>query len=350
MSTMTASAGGASLSVPARPLWIVVAAVLAIGAVAFGVAFDAEVLAAVHVWEASTAYNHCYLIVPITAYLIWERRAALLILTPQPVFWPLLAMIPVGLTWLFAVQLGIMEGRQLMVMTLFQIFVFSVLGYRAWRVIAFALLYLYFLVPFGEFLTPQLQDIAARLGVFWLNALDIPNYYEPAGQTVEVPGATFIIAEACAGLRFLIASIALGALYGYMMYRSMARRAAFLVASIIVPLIANGFRVFGIIWLGYILSSAEAAAADHLIYGWIFFSIVSLLLIVAGLPFRQAIPAWPVAADGLAVTPRAKMLAVGVGAVAVLFVAVLAAPAIAQGPVGGAMGAAASGLKHTLGR
>jgi exosortase/archaeosortase family protein len=88
-------------------------------------------------------------------------------------------------------------------------------------------------------------------------------------------------------LRFLIASIAFGVLYSLLMYRSPMRRAIFIIASIIMPVIANGFRALGIVWLGHILGSAEAAATDHILYGWIFFSIVILLLIVAGLPFRE---------------------------------------------------------------
>jgi hypothetical protein len=36
-----------------------------------------------------------------------------------------------------------------------------------------------------------------------------------------------------------------------------------------------------------VLGSAQAAAADHIIYGWIFFSLVILLLIALGLPFRE---------------------------------------------------------------
>ncbi len=61
----------------------------------------------------------------------------------------------------------------------------------------------------------------------------------------------------------------------------------FIVASIIVPIIANGFRGLGIVYLGYLLGSAQAAATDHVLYGWIFFSIVILILIALGLPFRQ---------------------------------------------------------------
>jgi exosortase/archaeosortase family protein len=88
-------------------------------------------------------------------------------------------------------------------------------------------------------------------------------------------------------LRFLIASIAFGYLYAILIYRSPVRRGLFIAASIAVPIVANGFRGLGIVYLGYLLGSAEAAATDHVLYGWIFFSIVILILIALGLPFRQ---------------------------------------------------------------
>jgi exosortase/archaeosortase family protein len=126
-----------------------------------------------------------------------------------------------------------------------------------------------------------------------LPLLHIPAYI--TGYTIEIPEGTFLIAEACAGLRFLIASIAFGCLYALVMYRSPLRRAVFIGVSIIVPIIANGFRALGIVALGHYLGSAEAVEADHVLYGWIFFSIVILILIVLGLPFRedQIVPATP---------------------------------------------------------
>jgi hypothetical protein len=54
--------------------------------------------------------------------------------------------------------------------------------------------------------------------------------------------------------------------------------------------LANGIRALGIVLLGHHLGSAEAAAADHLIYGWVFFSVIILLLVLAGLPFREDRP------------------------------------------------------------
>ena len=75
--------------------------------------------------------------------------------------------------------------------------------------------------------------------------------------------------------------------YALLNYRSPVRRIVFIGASIVVPVIANGFRALGIVVLGNILGNAEAAAADHIIYGWVFFSIVMLLLVAAGLPMRE---------------------------------------------------------------
>jgi exosortase A len=346
MSAISVPSAGAGVSV--QRLWTVAIIVLAVGAITFGLVFHAEVMRAVAVWDESTAYNHCYLILPISAYLIWERRRVLAARAPQPNGWVVIAMLPVGLVWLFAAQAQIMEGRQLAAMSLFELFVLAVLGFEVWRVSAFALLYMYFLVPSGAFLTGPMQDFAARFAVAGVELVGIPVYSN--GLDIEVPGARFVVAEACAGLRFLIASVALGTLYGYTMYRSWKRRAAFIVVSIIVPIIANGMRVWGIVVLGYWLGDAQAATADHLIYGWVFFSMVSIILILLGLPFRQEVPAFAIPPAGSSNLRGQQVRMVATAGLSILFVGVLASPVVSHGPVAEAMDGAVAGLKHVLGR
>ncbi len=197
----------------------------------------------------------------------------------------LLLGVPLAAVWLVSERLGIMEGRQLAAISFVEVLFLAMLGRRLWWAMAGPLLYLYFLVPFGEFLTPKLQDVTTWFIREGLELLGIPAYID--GYVIEIPRGTFFVAEACAGLRFLIASIAFGCLYALMMYRSPVRRGVFIVVSIIVPIIANGFRGLGIVVLGYVLGSAQAAATDHVLYGWMFFSIVILMLIALGLPFRE---------------------------------------------------------------
>ena len=136
-----------------------------------------------------------------------------------------------------------MEGRQLIAMGFVQALFLGVLGRRLCRAMAAPLLYLFFLVPFGAFLTPVLQTFTSHFIARGLDLLGIPNYSD--ANIIEIPEGTFYVAEACAGLRFLIASIAFGVLYALLIYRSPGRRIAFIAVSLVVPVIANGFRALG---------------------------------------------------------------------------------------------------------
>ncbi len=258
---------------------------LASGLLALGVMFHREIAAAVRVWTQSTAYNHCFLVAPIAAYLMWDRRTTLAGAVPRP--WPAvgLAAIPFIAAWVLAERLGIMEGRQLAAMSLAELLFLAVLGWRCWWLLAGPLLYLYFLVPFGAFVTPALQSFTAGFVRHGLDLLGIANYTD--GYTIQIAEGTFYVAEACAGLRFLIASAAFGCLYALLLYHSPLRRAILVAASLMVPILANGCRALGIVVLGHFLGNAEAAETDHMLYGWLFFSLVILLLAAAGLPFRE---------------------------------------------------------------
>jgi exosortase A len=297
------------LAAPWRGLRPAVPALL-IGLCLLGLMFHTEVTAAVAVWDSSTAYSHCFFIIPIALYLAWDRRDGIAGIAVQPASILALAALPIGLGWLVAERLGVMEGRQLMVMSLVELLFLCVLGRRLFWALSAPLLYLYFLVPFGYFVTPMLQRFTARFVPVGLDLLGIPYYID--AYLIEIPEGRFYIAEACAGLRFLIASIAFGVLYALLIYRSPLRRLAFLGASIVIPIVANGLRALGIVVLGHVLGSAQAAATDHILYGWLFFSLVIMLLILAGLPFREDVEPPPrptvVAASGAAAPAIARLL------------------------------------------
>ena len=292
----------------------------------FGLLFHAEAAAAVRVWLGSTAYGHCFFVLPIAAWLAWDRRAAARGLAPQPTAWPALAVPAFALAWFAAERLGLMEGRQLAALAMLEALLVAMLGWRLARVFAAALLYLVFLVPFGSFLVPDLQAVTAGFVDVGLDVFDVPHVVD--AFTIDIPEGSFYVAEACAGLRFLIAAVAFGALYGGLMYRSPWKRLAFLAASIATPIVANGLRALGIVLAGHWIGSAEAAVADHLIYGWGFFSAVIVLLTLAGLPFRDDMPARPPAPKAALARPAPPGRAV-TAAAAVTVLAALAPAAVA---------------------
>jgi exosortase A len=308
--------------------WPMALLLLCLGLAGLGALFADEAIAAVRVWDSSETYNHCWLVLPIALWLAWTRRGRLVGLQPRPTPIFALAALPAGLAWLLAERLGIMEGRQLTALALVYVLTLSVLGWRVCRAMAAPLLYLVFLVPFGAFTTIYLQRITAWMIDLGLSALDIPHYVDDL--IIETTYGRFLVAEACSGLRFLIAALAFGALYAIVMFRSPGRRLIVFGLAILVPIVANGIRAFGIVVLGKYLGSAEAAAADHVIYGWIFFSIVLLLLIALGLPFREdGAPEQPPAPPPEAgIPPRPIALA---GTAVVAFALTAAAPALALG-------------------
>ncbi|MCS6921851.1 MAG: exosortase, partial [Elioraea sp.] len=282
----TAEASGV-LSEPAFPpaRWRPALVALALGLAAWAVLFGEEIAAAVGVWNSSTAYNHCWLILPIAAWLAWQRRERLAVLAPEPA--PLFALLalPGALAWLAAERLGVMEGRQLVAMGLLWVLVLAVLGWRVALAFAGPLAYLIFLVPFGGFAVGPLQHLTAWMIDWGLDLVGITHFVD--GLLIETTAGLFHVAEACAGLRFIIAALAFGALYALVIFRSPWRRLAVMALALTVPILANGVRAWGIIVLAEYLGSAEAAAADHIVYGWGFFSVIILLLILAGLPFRE---------------------------------------------------------------
>ena len=280
------------------------------GVLVLGGLFRAEAAAAVGVWLSSTAFGHCFLVGPIVAVAgLGTPRCAAPAWCRVPA--PALAVLalPLAVGWLAAERLGIMEGRQLRALFLVWLLIVAVLGLAIGRAMAVPIAYSLFLVPFGAFLVPALQDFTARFIDVGLGLLDIPHFV--TATIIEIPEGKFRVAEACAGLRFLIAAIAFGALYACVIYRSAWRRAAFIAVCVVVPVLANGVRALGIVVLGHVRGSAEAGAVDHVVYGWLFFSIVILLLLLLGLPFRQDLErdaAGTPAAFGRAAAPAAAWM------------------------------------------
>src|SRR6516225_6511223 len=267
------------------PGWWPALILIGVASLVFGVVFQQEITGAVRVWIDSTAYNHCFLVLPLAGFLLWERRAVISLVSPCPALWPLLAMPLLSAGWFLAAVLEIQEGRQLLMVAMFQVVLLVALGPRLfWQLLA-PFLFLFFLVPSGAFLVPSLQTITADIAVAGLRFFHIPVFSD--GYMIEIPEGPFEIAEACAGLRFLIASSVFGCFFAVVMYRSFLKRILFIIISVTVPIFANGLRALGIITLAHLEGSAAAVETDHILYGWVFFTLVIMILIAIGMAFAE---------------------------------------------------------------
>ncbi|KDM90751.1 exosortase A [Photobacterium galatheae] len=240
----------------------------------------------VTVWMNSKTYEHCFLILPISLWLVWREKATIL-KTPLTVSWIAagLLIIP-SLIWLIGRAAGFGLFEHLAAILSLQLLLWAVLGTAIARQLWFPLLYLLFAVPFGDSLIPRLQMITADLSVWLLNLSDIPVYRE--GLYLTIPNGRFFVAEACSGIRFLMSSVALGTLFAYLQFTKTYKRIFFVAFSFVFPIIANGIRAYGIVLIGYWSDMKYAAGADHLIYGWVFFSLIILVIFFTASLFSDA--------------------------------------------------------------
>ncbi|MCF6337448.1 MAG: exosortase A [Gammaproteobacteria bacterium] len=239
----------------------------------------------VAIWIRSETYAHGFLIVPISIYLVWQRRKQLRQMVPVPNLMVLPVLAVFLLLWLAAWVAEVQLIQQLVFVSLIPILVVLLFGNAVARAMMFPLGYLIFAVPFGEFLVAPLQDQTAWFAVQALILSGIPVYWE--GLYLTIPGGHFVVAEGCSGIRYLIASIALSSIYAYMTYRSYWKRTGFILLGIIVPIVANGIRAYGIVMIAYLSDMRIATGVDHILYGWVFFGIVMLLLFWFGSFWRE---------------------------------------------------------------
>ena len=239
-------------------------------------------------WWNSATYSHILLIPAIVAWLAWEKRGELARLAPAGSWAGAAAFAMACLLWLGGRATGLNLLAHAGAVGMLQSAVVALLGVRAGALLALPLGMMVFLVPFGQEIVPALQAITAELAIALTHLSGIPAQTD--GIFIDTPAGLFIVAEACSGVRFLVAAFALGVLVCFTAFDSWARRTAFMAAAVIVPILANGVRAWGTIYIAQSQGARFAEGFDHIVYGWIFFAIVLALLIGGARPFFQRTP------------------------------------------------------------
>jgi exosortase A len=319
---------------PVVPAWRVHLAALGFAMAAIGLLFIRDGLDMARLWWTSTTFNHCFLVGPIILWLVWQRQSDLKALAPRA--WaPGLLLTGAGASaWLLGDAGNAALLRHFGLVMMLQGAVVACLGKAVARALAFPIFYAVFLVPFGEELVGPLQTLTAKMSMALLAWTGVPAHIE--GIFISTPTGLFRVAEACSGVRFLVAMAALGALAANLCFRSWPRRLIFVGFALVVSVLANGVRAFGTIYIAWRTDNEVAVGIDHLVYGWIFFAIVIALIAAAAWRFFDRAPnaRWFDPADlqapgtdpgRAAVVAQAAAIAVALAAVAPLWSGAVAA-------------------------
>jgi exosortase A len=241
----------------------------------------------ISIWYRSETFAHGFVVFPIAGWLVWRQRRELaeLVPTPSTSGLPIVLMLAGTAIWLTGDLADLLAARQLGWITMVIAGTWWIVGDEIARRLAFPLAFLYFAVPMGEFLMPTLIEWTADFTVAALRASGVPVWRE--GTTFQIPTGSWSVVDACSGLRYLIASVLVGVLFAYLVYRTLWRRIVFVAASLLAPVVANWLRAYMIVMIGHLSGNRLAVGIDHLIYGWIFFGVVMLLLFWFGSLLRE---------------------------------------------------------------
>ena len=241
-------------------------------------------------------WSHVIIIPLISAYYIAQHKARLQA-APKRLCWWALPGVFFGLyayLWgIYPGQNGMMRGYS-MVITIFATALF-VLGPSAMRVLWFPIVYLVFAVKISDAIWERiaqfLQDVASAGATWMLGVLSHVMDYrvEASGNTIVM---TFMrdgfkvvepmnVAEACAGLRMLMAFIALGVALAFLFDRAWWQRLIMVSLAVPIAVAVNIGRVTAI-GLIYTVNRDYAQGDFHIFVGMLMLIPAAGLFMLVG--------------------------------------------------------------------
>jgi len=252
--------------------------------VAFGIYFPI-LRNMVHHWSIVEDYQHGFIVVPLALFFAYERRWDL---EDAVIKGSWLGLIPmfIGVASLTIGRLGteLLTMRSGFVFTLIGL-VLLLLGREIFKILAFPLFFLFLMVPLPESLLITiafpLQLIAAKFAVWSLQELGIPALVE--GNIIHLAHTQLFVAEACSGLRSLMALITLGVVFAHFFKTGTIWAKLFLVLSTIpIAILVNAFRVGLTGFLAHHYGQEAAGGVIHDFQGIFTFGLAFLLLLGEG--------------------------------------------------------------------
>ena len=233
-------------------------------------------------WRAVDDYSHGFLIAPLAVFFAYERRPQLRRATVSGSWWGLVPLV-VGAASLAVGRLGVelTTMRWGFVLTLNGM-VLLLLGREVYKILLFPLFFLFLMVPLPESLINviafPLQLLASSAAVETLHTLRIPALLE--GNIIHLARSQLFVAEACSGLRSLMALITLGVVFAYFFRPTAGERIILVLSAIPIAIFVNAVRVTLTGILTHHWGPEAASGAIHDFQGMITFVLAFLLLML----------------------------------------------------------------------
>jgi len=241
------------------------------------IAYYPVIISLVGVWLKDSNNSHGILVPFISLYLLWEKKteiAAEVAKEEEGSNYIALIMLAASLALYLLFQFGhILLVPNLMLVTSVILLVHYYFGRATFRLCSFPLLFLFFMVPipvsFKTLFTLPMKTFATNVAVPIIRLLGIPVLQE--GNIIQLANTTLEVAEACSGIRSLVAMLMLGTLFSSFIKDAGWKRYSLIAIAPIVAVVANILRISGTGILAYYYGVEAAKGYVHEVSGILVF-------------------------------------------------------------------------------
>jgi exosortase len=224
-------------------------------------------------WWDDPNYAHGFLVPLFSGFLVWQRRKQLSSL-PANGSWIGLPVLLAGVVALLLGQIGVelFLMRSSLIVILAGLVLFHC-GRDSFRVLAFPLFFLFFMVPLPATLfyavAFPLQNLAARNAAWMLDALGVPVLLD--GNVIHLTKLSLGVAEACSGIRSLISLLSVAVAWAALTLSGSFAIAVFVIAVVPITILANVGRVVITGLIGQWFGVEYAEGFFHTLSSWLVF-------------------------------------------------------------------------------
>ena len=249
----------------------------------FVAAFYPVWTALVSKWMTSDEYSHGFLILPLCAYIIFQKRKALALTPIKPSPLALILIAGCLFIYLFAIIAEIATLASVaMILTIFGIILY-LLGTAYFKILAFPLFFMFLMIPVPaqilSTVTIPLQLFVSKMSHLVISGLGLSIYRE--GNLIFTPQATLEVVQACSGLRSMISLLTLSIVFGYFVLRSKLLIIVLSLLSIPTAILVNILRVIITVLALHFFNYNLTDDSVHSIYGLIIFFMALAIIFSA---------------------------------------------------------------------
>jgi len=252
--------------------------------ISFAIVFYPVLVGLVRTWNTSEEYSHGFFIIPISLFIIWQKKQELLDSEILPSWIGLVLVILILLFYIVSQFAGVVTLSSFaMVLSLFGM-VLYLCGFQILRILLFPFSFLFLMIPVPaqiySAMTIPLQLIVSKVSVGFTHLLQLPVFRE--GNVIHMPGHTLQVVEACSGLRSMISLLTLSAIFGYVTLRSNILRGILFVTGVPVAVLVNIVRVVLMIFAFHFINFDLTEGTIHTIFGVVIFILALIIIAIFG--------------------------------------------------------------------